>query len=289
MRTAYRTGDARVLRDVAAIGAAMVAVGASFGAVAVAAGLPAWATLAMSVLVFAGGAQFMAVGLIAAGSPLAAVVAGLLLNARHLPFGLALGGALGPRRWQRLLGSHLMTDEATAFALARPAGPGRRRAFWLAGVLLLLTWNAGTGLGVLAGGTVGDPAALGLDAAFPAGLAALLLPSLRDRETRRVALTGAGLAVLATPLLPAGLPVLLALAALVLPLLARHRTAAAPDDPGVGRGTRDAARDGPGDVPDHPGGVPDAPAATADGPDDPAGRSGDDVRVEAVRAGEASC
>ncbi|MFF4810874.1 AzlC family ABC transporter permease [Micromonospora chersina] len=287
MRTAYRTGDARVLRDVAAIGAAMVAVGASFGAVAVAAGLPAWATVAMSVLVYAGGAQFMAVGLVAAGSPLAAVLAGLLLNARHLPFGLALGGALGPRRRQRLLGSHLMTDEATAFALARPAGPGRRRAFWLAGVLLFLAWNAGTGLGVLAGGAVGDPAALGLDAAFPAGLAALLLPSLRDRETRRVALTGAGLAVLATPLLPAGLPVLLALAALVLPLLARRRSATPPDDSGAGQDTRGAAPDDSGAGRDTGGATPDTPDA---GRDDPGGRPATgDESGRVVRAGEASC
>ncbi|MFD6637595.1 AzlC family ABC transporter permease [Micromonospora chalcea] len=267
MRTAYRTGDARVLRDVAAIGAAMLAVGASFGAVAVAAGLPAWAALAMSAIVYAGGAQFMAVGLVVAGSPLAAVLAGLLLNARHLPFGLALGGALGSRRWQRLLGSHLMTDEATAFALARPAGPGRRRAFWLAGVLLFLAWNTGTALGVLAGGAAGDPAALGLDAAFPAGLAALLLPSLRDRETRRVALLGAGLAVLATPLLPAGLPVLLALAALVLPMLARRRPPAAPAD-------RDAAPSG------DPVSVPDTAGR---GPVDDAEARRD------VRAGEVSC
>ncbi|GGR80540.1 hypothetical protein GCM10010169_25920 [Micromonospora fulviviridis] len=300
MRTAYRTGDARLLRDVAAIGAAMLAVGASFGAVAVAAGLPAWATLAMSVLVYAGGAQFMAVGLVAAGSPLAAVLAGLLLNARHLPFGLALGGALGPGRRQRLLGSHLMTDEATAFALARPAGPGRRRAFWLAGVLLFLAWNAGTGLGVLAGGAVGDPGALGLDAAFPAGLAALLLPSLRDRETRRVALTGAGLAVLATPLLPAGLPVLLALAALVLPVLGRRRAAAAPDSPGTRRDTPGATPDTPGATPDALGAAPDALGGV---PDDPGGRPADgDVALPArrrladgdepgrvVRAGEAAC
>ncbi|MGW9194813.1 AzlC family ABC transporter permease [Micromonospora chersina] len=301
MRTAYRTGDARVLRDVAAIGAAMVAVGASFGAVAVAAGLPAWATVAMSVLVYAGGAQFMAVGLVAAGSPLAAVLAGLLLNARHLPFGLALGGALGPRRRQRLLGSHLLTDEATAFALARPAGPGRRRAFWVAGVLLFLAWNAGTGLGVLAGGAVGDPAALGLDAAFPAGLAALLLPSLRDRETRRVALTGAGLAVLATPLLPAGLPVLLALAAVVLPLLARRRSATAPDDSGAGQDTRDAAPDDSGAgqdtrdaAPDDSGAGRDTRGATPDTPGAapvaPVGRAGDgDESGRVVRAGEASC
>ncbi|MGR6321226.1 AzlC family ABC transporter permease [Micromonospora soli] len=247
MRTAYRTGDATVLRDVAAIGAAMIAVGASFGAMAVAAGLPVWATLAMSVLVYAGGAQFMAVGLVAAGSPLAAVLAGLLLNARHLPFGLALGATLGPRRWQRLLGSHLMTDEATAFALARPAGPGRRRAFWFAGTLLFLAWNAGTGLGVLAGGAAGDPAALGLDAAFPAGLAALLLPSLRDRDTRRVALTGAGLAVLATPLLPAGLPVLLALAGLVVPAV-RGRRRSGPDGKPDDAGPSAPDGDGAGDM-----------------------------------------
>ncbi|MEU2614155.1 AzlC family ABC transporter permease [Micromonospora sp. NPDC007271] len=254
MRTANRTGGGAMLRDVAAIGAAMLAVGASFGAVAVAAGLPAWATLAMSVFVYAGGAQFMAVGLVAAGSPLAAVLAGLLLNARHLPFGLALGGSLGPARWRRLLGSHLMTDEATAFALARPAGPTRRRAFWVAGVLLCLAWNAGTLLGVLAGGAVGDPAVLGLDAAFPAGLAALLLPSLRDARTRRVALAGAGLAVLATPFLPAGLPVLLALVAVVGPALRRREPApptgseAAPEPSGAGvpepgHGEEEAARE----------------------------------------------
>jgi 4-azaleucine resistance transporter AzlC len=278
MRTSYRTPDGAVLRDVAAIGAAMVAVGASFGAMAVAAGLPAWAPVVMSAVVYAGGAQFMAVGLVAAGSPLAAVTAGLLLNARHLPFGLTLGDTLGRRRWQRLLGSHLMTDEATAFALARPAGAGRRRAFWLAGTLLFLAWNAGTLLGVLLGGAVGDPATLGLDAAFPAGLVALLLPALRDRETRLVALAGAALAVLATPLLPAGLPVLLALAALALPLVRRK-----------GRAPVAGGAPGPDQGVDTPG--PDRGADTrASG----GGPYQDGVYVEhraerGVRAGEGPC
>ena len=65
----------------------------------------------MSTVVFAGGAQFLAVGLIAAGNPIAAVFAGLLLNARHLPFGLAVSETVGPRWRDRLIGSHLMTDE----------------------------------------------------------------------------------------------------------------------------------------------------------------------------------
>ncbi|MFI9528749.1 AzlC family ABC transporter permease [Micromonospora rosaria] len=244
MRTAERTvrsgPDRAVLRDVAAIGAAMVAVGASFGAMAVAAGLPLWAPVVMSILVYAGGAQFMAVGLVAAGSPVAAVLAGLLLNARHLPFGLTLGGTMGGRLWQRLLGSHLMTDETTAFTLARPAGPARRRAFWIAATLLFLAWNLGTVIGVLAGGALGDPAAFGLDAAFPAGLLALLLSSLRDRDTRRVALVGAALAVLTTPFLPAGLPVLLALGGLLV-LFLPGRSTDPPTDAGPTAGGSTAA------------------------------------------------
>jgi 4-azaleucine resistance transporter AzlC len=222
MGAAKRTIPPALLRDVLAISAAMLAVGASFGAIAVTAGLPAWAVVTMSTLVFAGGAQFMAAGLIAAGSPMAAVFAGLLLNARHLPFGLALNGALGDRWWQRLIGSHLMTDEAVAFALATPEGNARRRTYWLVGIMIFISWNIGTLLGMVLGTGVGDPAVFGVDAAFPAGLLALLLPSLRDRDTRAAALVGALVAVLVTPLLPAGLPVLLALAGLVVLVLPRR-------------------------------------------------------------------
>lgn len=215
MRTAQRTPDRSLPRDVLAISAAVCAVGVSFGAITVAAGLPAWVVPAMGVLVFAGGAQFLAVGLIAAGNPVAAVLGGLLLNARHLPFGLAVAGAVGDRWPAKLVGSHLMVDESVAFAMAQPDPDRRRRAYWLTGVTLFVTWNVGSLLGVVLGGAVGDPAALGVDAAFPAGLLALILPSLRDRETRNVAVLGATVAVLTTPWLPAGLPVLLALTGLL--------------------------------------------------------------------------
>jgi predicted branched-subunit amino acid permease len=161
-------------------------------------------------LAFAGGAQFLAVGLLAAGSPVAAVVAGLLINARHFPFGLALGDTLRARWRDRLLGAHLMIDESVAFALGRTGTGERRRAYWLTGGTLFVTWNLGTILGGLLG-SLGDPTRWGLDAAFPAGLLALLLPSLRDPRTWAVATLGAVIAVLTSPLLPAGLPVLLAL------------------------------------------------------------------------------
>ncbi|MGN9912325.1 AzlC family ABC transporter permease [Phytohabitans sp. LJ34] len=216
MRTAERTADSSLARDVGAIGLAVFAVGMSFGAIAIAAGLPAWAVITMSVVVFAGGSQFMAVGLIAAGNPFAAVFAGLLLNARHLPFGLAVADAVGTGWRRRLIGSHILIDESVAFTMAQADPGARRRAYWLTGATLFVSWNVGGVLGVLLGEAVGDTDALGLDAAFPAGLIALLLPSLRDRETRNVALAGALVAVAMTPLLPAGLPVLLALSGLLL-------------------------------------------------------------------------
>ncbi|MFF5082642.1 AzlC family ABC transporter permease [Actinoplanes sp. NPDC000266] len=214
MRTLQRTPDS-LLRDAAAIGAAMIAVGASFGAITIAYGLPTWLPFLMSTVVFAGGSQFLAVGLFAAGNPIAAVLAGLLLNARHLPFGMAVGTAMGTSLRDRLLGSHVMTDEVVAFTLAEPAPARRRHTYWLIGITLFTSWNIGTALGVLLGGAVSDTDALGLDAAFPAALIALILPSLKDRRTRLVALTGAVIAVALTPLLPAGLPILCALLGLL--------------------------------------------------------------------------
>jgi 4-azaleucine resistance transporter AzlC len=239
MRTVQRT-DSSLLRDAAAIAAAMVAVGASFGAIAVAYGLPAWVPFLMSTVVFAGGAQFLAVGLIAAGNPIAAVLAGLLLNARHLPFGLAVAETIGTRWRDRLIGSHLMTDETVAFTLREADPVRRRRTYWLIGVTLFTSWNVGSALGVLLGGATGDPATLGLDAAFPAGLIALILPSLRDRDTRLVAVCGAALAVLLTPVLPAGLPVLSALLGLFALFVVPRRRRPAPP---AATSTTDAAKE----------------------------------------------
>jgi predicted branched-subunit amino acid permease len=71
-------------------------------------------------------------------------------------------------------------------------------------------------LGGLIGSAVHDTNAFGLDAMFPAVILALIVKDLRDARTLRAALAGAAIALVATPFLPAGLPVLLALAALLL-------------------------------------------------------------------------
>jgi 4-azaleucine resistance transporter AzlC len=197
------------MRDALALATAVAVVGVSFGALAAAAGLPLPITIAMSLFVFAGGAQFLAVAIVAAGgSPVAAVAGGLLLNVRHLPFGLAIAGVVGDRWPAKVLGAHILIDESTAFARARGSGQRARRAYWASGILLFTFWNVGTVLGVVAGSSIPDPRVFGVDAAFPAALLALLLPALRRADARRVGLAAAVLAVATTPFLAPGLPVL---------------------------------------------------------------------------------
>lgn len=206
-----------MLRDVALVCLADAIVGASFGAITVSGGLPLWAPVTMSVLVFAGGAQFAAAGVVlAGGSPAAAVLAGLILNARLLPYGFTVADAAGGRWWARLMGAQLITDESVAFTL-RQHEPRRRRAiFWVCGLALFGCWNAAVAAGAAAGTAIGSTGSFGLDAVFPAVLLALVLPTLADRGTRHAALAGAVIAVATTPFLPPGVPVLLALAGLVL-------------------------------------------------------------------------
>jgi predicted branched-subunit amino acid permease len=244
MRIIWRTASPALLRDVGLVCLADAIVGVSFGATSVAGGLAWWVPVALSVLVFAGGSQIAAVGVVlAGGSPLAAVLAGAVLNTRLLPYGFAVAdvvgspdvagdasvaGDAGPAgargghrgrllagRWlRRLAGTHVITDESVAFTL-RHSDPARRRsAFWACGVGLFVIWNLSVLLGVDLGSTVRDTNAFGLDATFPAVMLALALPTLTSRSIRIAAGAGAVIAVALTPVLPAGLPLLAALGGL---------------------------------------------------------------------------
>ena len=227
MRTLWRTSlaawprDAALLRDVGLVGLADGLVGLSFGAASVASGLPWWVPVALSVLVFAGGSQIAAVGVVlAGGSPLAAVAAGAVLNTRLFPYGLAVADVVtseygAVRRWLiRVIGSHLITDESVAFTLRQDGRSRRRAAFWTCGIALFVIWNVSVLLGVGLGSALHDTSAFGLDSTFPAVMLALALPTLTSRSIKVAAGTGAVIAVALTPLLPAGLPLLAALGGL---------------------------------------------------------------------------
>src|SRR5437660_11661591 len=145
-RSALRTP---VLADIALTCLAVLFIGLSYGAIAVASGFPLWVPAAQSVLVLAGASEFLFIGIVAAGgNPLAAALAGLLVNARHLPYGLALPEVTG-RGWRRLAGTHLMNDESVVFTLAQEDPARGRAAYWLCGLGVLAGWPGGAVLGAL--------------------------------------------------------------------------------------------------------------------------------------------
>ncbi|TCO48814.1 4-azaleucine resistance transporter AzlC [Actinocrispum wychmicini] len=211
MRSIWRTLGPDLVRDIALVCVADTVVGLSFGAITVSSGLPVWLPMLLSVVVFAGASQFIFVAVVASGgNPIAAVLAGLLVNTRLVPMGFAVGDLLG-KGPIRLLGTHVLTDENVAFAVAQ-RDPARRRAtFWACGIALFICWNIGVVIGAYGGTLLTDPNAFGLDAAFPAVLLALILPQLKGAATIRAALTGVVIAVATAPFVAAGIPVLLAL------------------------------------------------------------------------------
>jgi branched chain amino acid efflux pump len=209
--------SAGMVRNALGIGVATGAYGISFGALAVAAGLSVVQASALSALMFTGASQFAFVGLIGAGAA-GAVASALLLGARNGLYGLRLAPML-PRR-----AAHLVIDESTAMALQYG-----RRGFWATGLAVFVCWNLGTLAGALAGSALSDPRSLGLDAAAPAAFVALLAPRLDAREPRVVAAVATLAALTAVPLVPSGVPVLIA--ALVAVAFGVRRRAPSPAAP----------------------------------------------------------
>jgi len=198
----------------------------SFGVLARSAGFDPVASVVMSATTFAGSAQFAAVSVLGAGGTVvAAVAAAVLLNARYAPMGLAAAGAFRGGRLRRLLEAQLLVDESWAISQTKgDSGRPRfdRRRLVGAGLLLYVAWVGGTALGVAAGDGL-DPAEFGLDAAFPALFLALLVPLVRTRNAFAAALAGAGLALVLTPVTPAGVPVIAATLAALVGLLPERR------------------------------------------------------------------
>lgn len=201
---------------IAAVCVAVAVIGISYGATAVSAGFPIWLPILLGCVVLAGSSEFLFLGIVATGgSPIAAVLAGLLVNARHLPYGLSVPDVVGTG-WRRPLGVHLMNDESVALAIAQPDAGRKRAAYWVAGTGVLLAWPGGAAIGALIGSVVPDTSALGLDAVFPAVLLALVLPALRDRATLGAVCVGTAVALATAPFLPTGMPVLLALSGVLV-------------------------------------------------------------------------
>ena len=184
-------------------------VGVTFGVLADAAGLSLPRVIVMSALVFTGASQFAAVSVVdGGGTGVAAVGSALLLAARNALYGPVVARFFPRGGAGRALATHLVIDETTAMASVQADADTATDAFWWTGVWLWSLWNLGSIGGALLGAVIGEPETWGLDAAFPAAFVALLAPHVASAPGRVAALVGAGLAVVAVPLTPAGVPLL---------------------------------------------------------------------------------
>ena len=217
--TRFRAG----LRAGVPFALAGLVLSASFGVVAHQAGLPNVAAIVMSLVVFAGSAQFAAVAIIAAGGSLgAALIAAALMNSRFLAMGIALGPSLPGGPFKRAVQGQAVVDASWAMALSSDGSFDR---YFLFGATApqYVTWTLGTVIGVLGRGFIGNPDRFGLDAIFPAFFLALLISQARDPTSRGVAVAGAIIALALTPFTPAGVPILAASTAALWGLRSRAR------------------------------------------------------------------
>ena len=212
-RERFRAG----LRTGLGFGAAAFVVGVSFGVVAEPL-MGSVAPIVMSAIVFAGASQFGATSVLAdGGSAATAIATGAMLNARFLPMGLAAASALRGSRLRRAFEGQAIVDASWALA-ARGEGGFDREVMLGATLPQYPAWVLGTVVGVVVGGALGDPEALGLDAIFPAFFLGLLAAELRRPHAVPTVLIGGAIALALTPVLPAGLPVLLASCAALIGL-----------------------------------------------------------------------
>jgi len=189
----------------------------SFGALAVAAGLSVWQTMALSFLMFTGGSQFAFVGVVGGGgSGLAALSAAALLGLRNGVYAVEVNRMLRPSGWRRWLSAHLTIDESLATAAAQSERCEQRRGFWVAGLGIFILWNVFTAVGAILGDRVGDPRQWGLDGAAVAAFMGLLWPRLRGRDPLALALVCALATALGSPWLPPGVPIMVAAAVAAL-------------------------------------------------------------------------
>ncbi|MGV4886165.1 AzlC family ABC transporter permease [Streptomyces viridosporus] len=187
-------------------------------------GLTLLQTCALSLLVFTGASQFALVGALAAGGgPFTAAAGAFFLGVRNAFYGLRLSQLLALPRMVRPFAAQWVIDETAAVSLAQPDRRSARIGFLVTGLSLYLLWNLTTLLGALGAEAIGDTDAWGLDAAGPAVFLALLAPMLRTGTERAVAGVAVLLGLGLLPVLPVGVPVLVAALAAPAVLWAQGR------------------------------------------------------------------
>ena len=161
--------------------------GIIFGAVAITSDISPLGTAAMSAVVFAGSAQFIATGLVASGATVALIVlATFVVNLRHALYAVSLAPHMKhlPQRWLLPL-AFWLTDESYVIAIQRyeraDRSPHKHWFFFGSALFMYINWQIATYIGIIAGQSIPDPSQWGLDFALIVTFIGMLVPMLKDR------------------------------------------------------------------------------------------------------------
>ena len=225
----------RLLNESLGIGVSALAEGFVFGLLARNAGFSPVEAMAMSLFVFAGAAQFAAVGYVASGLAWPGILLlTALLNARHLLYSAALGPWFRKVPLIRRVGiAHLLTDEAFALSIGhfRRVGGTDERGYWIAAVAsAFIPWNLATLGGVLLGGQIPDPTRFGIDVIFPAAMIGIAAGLVTGRREVVAAVVGASVGVVVALAVSPAVGIITGglvgpLAGLLVPAARAHETA----------------------------------------------------------------
>lgn len=177
--------------------------GIIFGTLGMSSGLSWWGTLAMSAFVYAGSAQFIAIGLLAAGTTVPLIIlTTFVVNLRHLLYAASLVPHVHalPQRWKLGIAA-LLTDEAFAVAIRRYSqsdlSPHQHWYYWGSALFMYTNWQVCTGLGLTVGQMIPNATAWGLDFAMVVTFIGMIIPYVTTRPML-LAVIVAGLTALAT-------------------------------------------------------------------------------------------
>ena len=185
--------------------------GTAFGAAGIAAGFSVLQTCLLSLLAFSGASQFAVVGVMGAGgTAIAAIATASLLGVRNMLYALRMAPLLHVSGLKKVIAAQVTIDESTGVALSQEqlGTEAMKQGFWLTGFGVYIFWNIFTLLGALGAQAMGNPSAWGLDAAVPAAFLGLVWPRLTNKLERALAICALVLAVLLSPVLSAGLPII---------------------------------------------------------------------------------
>ena len=189
MRTSPKSEFSSGIRNTIPLLIGAFPFGLIFGALAVNAGISKTATIAMSLFVFAGSSQFIAVGLYSAEAPITIIVlTTFIVNLRHILYSLTLLPQIKnlPIKWKVLLAFWLTDETFTVSIIRYRKSDGSAYKHWYqlgSSIAMYLNWQIWTFLGVNLGDRIPNAAEWGLDVAMPIAFIGMLIPLVKNSPT----------------------------------------------------------------------------------------------------------